>query len=108
MILLKNALCLSISAKQSKNKVLIKTMWNVIYSSNISKLTDLINVALFISNIKLAELAVFLLSWIEVSSCCNTFNWPMPPVNRVEVSELINNSLNLVLLYCGSLDELKT
>lgn len=62
MILWKNTLSLFRYAKQSKNGVLTSTMWNIIDLSNISESTDLINIVLFISNGKLADPAMFLLS----------------------------------------------
>ena len=50
------------SAKHSKNGVLTSTIWKVIGPSGMSRLIDLIDAALLILNIKLADLAVFLLS----------------------------------------------
>ena len=69
---------------------------------------DLINIVFPISNVKLVDPAVFLLSWIKLLSCSNAFSWPMPPVDRFEVPKLISNPLNLVSLYRKSVDELKT
>lgn len=107
VILLKNALYLSISAKQSKNRVLTRTMGNIICLNGMSKLTDPIDAKFSILNVKLANLAVFLLSWIEVSICYNAFNWLMPSVDQIKIPELINNPLNSMLLYHESGDELK-
>ena len=50
------------SAKQSKNCVLIGTMLNIISPSGVFKLTDPINAAFLILNVKLADPAIFLLS----------------------------------------------
>lgn len=50
------------SARQSKNRLLIGAIWNVISPSDMSKLTDPINIALQILNIKLANPALFLSS----------------------------------------------
>lgn len=61
VILLKNALSLSILAKYNKYGVLIGTMWNVINLNSLLKITDLMNEVPPISNIKLADLVVFLL-----------------------------------------------
>lgn len=73
-----------------------------------SRLIDLIDTALPIPNIKLADQAIFSLSQIEVSSCYNSFNWSMPPVDWVKTLESINNLLNSVLLYLDLVDKLKT
>lgn len=73
-----------------------------------SRLTDLIDVVLPISNKKLADLAMFLLSWIELSSCFNTFSWSISFIDRIEILESMKNSLNLVSLYYELVDELKT
>lgn len=107
VILLKSALSLFMSAKHNKNGVMTGTMWNIINSSGISRLTDLIDVVLLISNVKLANLAVFLSSWKRISSYYNALNWPMSFVDQVETSESINNSLNSVSLYRELVDELK-
>ena len=74
MILLKNALCLSMSARQSKNEVLTGTMLNVINPSSMFKLTDLIDAVLLISNIKFVDPAVFVLNGRKVSNCCNALS----------------------------------
>lgn len=37
-----------------------------------SRMTDLIDIVLLILNAKLANSAMFLSSWIEILSCCNT------------------------------------
>lgn len=60
--MLKNHLYLSILARQSKNKILIRIIWKIIDPNNISKLIDLIDIVLPILNIKLANWAVFLSS----------------------------------------------
>ena len=96
------------SARQTKNGVLTRTIWNVISPSDIFKLTNPINAAFLISNVKLANPAVFLLSWTKVSSCYNAFNWPMPLVDQVEAPESINNPLNSASLYRESVDKFKT
>ena len=75
--------------------------------SSMSKLIDSIDIIFLISNIKLANPAIFLSNWTEISSCYNTLNWLILPVNWVEVFELINNSLNLILLYCKLVNKLK-
>ncbi len=62
MILLKNVSYLFMSVRQSKNKILTGIISNLINLSNVFKLTDLINTALLILNIKLTNLAIFLLS----------------------------------------------
>lgn len=49
--------------------------------SGIFKLTNLINVALPILNVNLANSAAFLLSYIKISSCHNAFTRLMPPTN---------------------------
>ena len=108
IILLKNAPSLFISAGHSRNRVLTGTMWNIINFISMSKITNLIDVVLSLPNVKLANPALFLSSCIEVLNCCNTFNWLMLLDNWVEKSKLINNLLNLVLLYYKSVDELKT
>lgn len=72
------------------------------------KLIDPIDVVLPISNIKLANSIIFLLSWIDVLSSYNTFNSLILLVNSVEAFELINNFFNIVSLYCELIDELKT
>ena len=41
----------------------------------------------FVSNRKLINLAIFLLNYIEILSCCNIFNWLILLFNQVEVSE---------------------
>lgn len=75
-------------------------MWNVINFNAMFKLTNLINVAFSFLNRILADWTLFLLYWIEVSSYYNAFNLLIHFVNQVEILELINNFLNLVLLYC--------
>ena len=74
VILLKNTPSLFISARHSKNRVLTDTIWNVIDPSGISRLTDPINVTLLIPNIKFADPAIFLSSWIVISSCYNALS----------------------------------
>lgn len=54
------------------------------------------NIILFISNMKLADLAIFLSSWIEASSCCKTFCYLILPINQVKVPESISYYFNLV------------
>lgn len=57
-------------------------MWNVIHPAmSIFKSTDPIDIALLISNIKLADLAVFLFSWTELLSYYNAFSWLIPFVD---------------------------
>lgn len=73
-----------------------------------SRLIDPINVTLFILNVKFANLAISLLSWIDVSSSCNAFNWLMLFVDRVEIPKSISNPLNLMSLYYESVEKLKT
>lgn len=107
VILLKNAPSLSMSARHSKNRVLTSTMWNVIDPNSICKLTNSIDIALLIPNIKLADPSIFLSSWTKISSYCNALSWPMPLVDRVETFESISNPLNSILLYWESVDELK-
>lgn len=63
------------------------------------KTIDLINATFSILNVKFANLAMFLLSWIEILNCYNIFNWLMLPVHWVKTFKLINNLLNLILLY---------
>lgn len=41
---------------------------------NISRITNLMNEAFLIANIKLADLAPFLSSWTKLSNYYNTFN----------------------------------
>lgn len=65
---------------------MIVNMWKIIGPSDMSGLTDLIDIVLPISNIKLANLAIFLLSWTEISSCCNDLSWPIPPIYQVKGS----------------------
>ena len=60
---------------QSKNKVLIKAMWNKINLSIISKLIDPIDVVFLISNKKLSNPIMLLLSLTKVLSCYNIFSW---------------------------------
>ena len=108
LILLKNALSLSILARYSKNGVLTGTIWNVIDPNSISKLIDPIDVILLILNIKLADPAIFLLSWIVISSCYNTLSWFILLFDQVEALKSISNPLNLVSFYQESADELKT
>lgn len=74
VILLNKALCLSISAKHSKNGMLTRTMWDVINLKGVSRLIDLIDVMFLISNIKFANPAISLSSWTDISSCCSAFN----------------------------------
>ena len=50
------------SAKQSKNIVLIDTIWNMIDPIGVSKITKPIDAILPIPNVKLADSAVFLSS----------------------------------------------
>lgn len=79
----------------------------MINSISVFQITNPINVIFSIPNVKLADPAVFFSSWIEVSSYCNTFSWQILLDNYVEASELMNNYLNLILLYCRWVDELK-
>lgn len=72
-----------------------------------SKLTNQINVAFLIPYKKLATLAVFLLNWMEMSSCYNIFSKPIPFIDWVKVLKLTNNPWNLVLLYYGLVNKLK-
>ena len=105
---MKNAPRLFMSARQSKNGVLTKKMWNIIDPSYMFRLIDLINIMLFIPNIQLANPVVFLFSSIKVLSCCNAFNWPILPINQVEIPKSMNSLLNLVSLYCKLVEKLKT
>lgn len=73
----------------------------------VSKITDPIDVALSILNIKLVDPTVFLSSWMKASSCWKAFSWPMLPVDQVEVFELMSKFLNLLLLYRELVKELK-
>lgn len=73
----------------------------------IFKITDLIDIALSILNVILVDPAVFLWSWMEVSSCCKVFSWLMPSVDRVEIPNLMSNPSNLISLYYKSVNELK-
>lgn len=70
-------------------------------------LINLINIILLIPKIKMIDLAVFLSNGSEVSSCCNFFNELILFFDWDKIFELINNSLNLVLLYCKLIDKLK-
>ncbi len=108
MILLKKTSCLSISARHSKNGVLIGIIWNITNPKSVSRSIDLIDTTLSIPNIKFANLAKFLSSQTDISSYYNIFNWPMLPVNQVGVLESMINPLNSVLLYYESVKELKT
>lgn len=72
-----------------------------------SKLIDPIDVIFTILNVKLADPAMFLSSWAKMLSCCNTLNWLILLVDWVEALELINYSLNLVLLYFELVNKLK-
>lgn len=73
VILLKNVLSLSMSVRQSRNGILIGIMWMIDFS-DMSRLTDLIDTALTIPNVKLADPAIFLSSWIKLFSYCNTLS----------------------------------
>lgn len=70
-------------------------------------LTDLIDIAFPILNVKLADLAMFWSSWTKISSCCNSVIWLMPPINEFEVFESISNAINSMLLYYELENELK-
>lgn len=95
------------SAKYSRNNVLIGTMWNIIGLSSISRLTNLIDTVLLILNLKLADLVMFLLSWTLISSCCNALTWPISFIDWIEVFELIGNFLNPISLYHELINKLK-
>lgn len=69
-----NVSCLSMSARQNKNRVLTEIIWNVTNLDEVSKLTDPINAAFLISNVKLANTALFLSAWTALLSCYNAFN----------------------------------
>lgn len=45
--------------------------------NNVFRLMNLIDIALSIQNIKLANLAILLFIKIEISSCYNTLSWAM-------------------------------
>ena len=81
VMLLKNAPSLSILARHGKNVVLTGTRWKISGPSGVSRLTDLIDKALAISNVKFVNSAIVLLSWTEVSSCCNTLSWPISSID---------------------------
>lgn len=81
VILLKNAPSLFILARHNRNKVLTGTIWNVTDLIGMSKMTNSINVVFLISNVKLADLAIFLSNCIEVLNSYNAFNWSMPLIN---------------------------
>lgn len=55
------------------------------------KLIHLIDIALLIFNIKLADPTIFLLNWIKILNCCNILNWLIFLVNWVEAFESISN-----------------
>lgn len=74
MILLKKALKLFISIKHNKNKILIDSIWNVIDIISLFKIIDLINITFLILNVKMADLAIFLISWTKILSYHNFFN----------------------------------
>lgn len=78
------------------------TIWNIIDFSGVSSLTDLIDAVLSILIAKFANPAMVLLSCIKVSSCDNTLSWSICSVNCAWASELLNNLLNLMLLYYKS------
>lgn len=107
MILLKNFLYLSISAKQSKNKMLTEIIPNVICLNGVFKSTNSMNKAFSIFNIKLANPAIILSNWTKKSSCYNIFNWPMSPINKVEVFKSMSDLLNSVSLYYKFVNKLK-
>ena len=96
------------SAKQRKNRVLTGIISNIISPNSVLKSTDPIDAVLLIPNVKLVDPAVFLLSWTEISSCCNAFNWPLLFINWVEALKSINNFLNSVLLYYKSVNKFET
>lgn len=64
--MLKNALNIFISTKYNKNKILTDIILNIIYYSNKTRLVNLINLEFSILNIKLANLAIFLLNKIQI------------------------------------------
>ena len=74
MILLKNAWSLFILAKLSKTGILIGIIWNKINFIRMFKMTNLINIAFLILNIKLAYSAIFLSSYTNILNCYNVFN----------------------------------
>lgn len=92
--------------RQSQNRVITGIIWNIINSNIKSKLTNLTDEMLLIPIVKLADLAMFLLSWIKLSSYSNAFGWPIPSIDWVDVPESMNNLLNLVSLYYESIHEL--
>lgn len=59
---MKNTLRLFILARHNKNGILTGTIWNIINFISVFKITDLIDTVFFISNIKLADLTIFLSS----------------------------------------------
>lgn len=56
-------------------------IWDIINISNMPKLTNQINILFFIINLKFDILAVFLLSYIEISNSCNFFNYLIILIN---------------------------
>lgn len=69
---------------------------------------DLTDVVLSILNVKYADLAMFLSSWIDILSCYSVFNWLMLPMDSVKAPESMSNPWNLMMLYCELVNKLKT
>lgn len=74
---------------------------------DLSKITDLIDTILLISNLKLVDRVIFLLSEMKILSWCKVFGEPMLLIDWVEAQELMSSFLNMVLLYCQVIEELK-
>lgn len=87
--------------------MIIGTIWNIINPNNVFRLTNLIDKIFLIPNIKFVDPTVFLLNWIELLSCVNTFSWLICFIEQVKAPELINSLLNLVTLYYKSGDKFK-
>lgn len=72
-----------------------------------SRIIDLMDIIFFILNIKLTNLTVFLSNYIKILSCYNIFNLLILFIDGFKVLKSINNSLNLMSLYCKSINKLK-
>lgn len=108
MILLNNSSYLFISARYSKYGIIIRMIWNIVKSKDVSRLTDVIDRIFVIPKAKLADPIMFLSIWIEILSYYIAFSGPISPVDWDKAPESLNIPLNLILLYCELVDKLKT